>query len=299
MTSRRNSIKTLALAGVASAVGGCAAWARSRAATTWQYFPAGESGFYRAPVLLSGKREAVLIDGGFTLSDGQAVAQAIRATGRRLTTIYVSQADPDYYFSLGPIVQAFPEARVVASPETVVAINRTVDQKLEIWGPQLKANGPQRRADIIMPRAFDADSFELEGHAIHVVTVDGLQDRRYLWVPHMEAVLGGVLTFSGVHVWTADTPSPESRAAWVAALDRIIERRPRVLVPGHLAVDAPMGLDAVRYTRNYLLAFEEARQQAANSTQLIAAMKHRYPTVGMSTALQIGAQVAMGETVWD
>src|ERR1043166_3863608 len=67
---------------------------------TWTHFPAGEQGFYRAPVLLKGRTEAILIDGGFTLSDGRKLAAAIQATGKRLTTVYVSQSDPDYYFSL-------------------------------------------------------------------------------------------------------------------------------------------------------------------------------------------------------
>jgi hypothetical protein len=40
---------------------------------TWKHFPAGEHGFFRAPVLLSGARETVLIDGGFTLPDGCTV----------------------------------------------------------------------------------------------------------------------------------------------------------------------------------------------------------------------------------
>ena len=44
---------------------------------------------------------------------GRALAEAVRAKGKRLTTIYVSQSDPDYYFSLGPIQKVFPEARVI------------------------------------------------------------------------------------------------------------------------------------------------------------------------------------------
>jgi hypothetical protein len=57
---------------------------------TLRHFPAGERGFFRAPVLLSGARQAILVDGGFTLEDGRGVAAAIRATGKQLTTIYVS-----------------------------------------------------------------------------------------------------------------------------------------------------------------------------------------------------------------
>jgi hypothetical protein len=54
---------------------------------SWKHLPAGEQGFFRAPVLLSGHSEAVLIDGGFTFADGRAVVEAIRATGKTLTTI--------------------------------------------------------------------------------------------------------------------------------------------------------------------------------------------------------------------
>jgi hypothetical protein len=50
----------------------------------WKHFPAGTHGFFRAPILVTGRREAVLIDGGFTLSDGRAVAEAIEATGKML-----------------------------------------------------------------------------------------------------------------------------------------------------------------------------------------------------------------------
>ncbi|TIM61080.1 MAG: MBL fold metallo-hydrolase, partial [Mesorhizobium sp.] len=90
---------------------------------SWKHFPAGENGFFRAPVLITGASEALLIDGGFTYSDGRAVAEAIKATGKTLTTIYVSQSDPDYYFGLKPIKQVFPQARVIAAAETVAAIN--------------------------------------------------------------------------------------------------------------------------------------------------------------------------------
>lgn len=53
----------------------------------WTHFPAGEQGFFRAPVLLTGPTEALLIDGGFTYPDGQALVAAIQATGKTLKTI--------------------------------------------------------------------------------------------------------------------------------------------------------------------------------------------------------------------
>ena len=36
-------------------------------AISWTHLPAGEHGFYRAPVVLTGATDAVLIDGGFKI----------------------------------------------------------------------------------------------------------------------------------------------------------------------------------------------------------------------------------------
>lgn len=295
MLARRQSLKILATAGGIAALRPAFA---AKTAPAWRHFPANEAGFLRAPVLLTGATEAVLIDGAFTLSDGRALADAIRATGKRLTTIYVSQSDPDFYFGLGPVSAAFPQARVIAAPETVAAIQGNVAKKIETWAPQLRDNGPQSLADVVIPTAADETHLTVDGAMIQVVPAQGLPNRRYLWVPSLQAVFGGVLVFAGLHVWTADTAAPELRAAWVRNLDAIIARNPRIVVAGHMAPGAATEVSAVRFTRDYLLAFEEERVKAADSAALIAAMQRRYPDAGLGVALQISAKVAMGEMRW-
>ncbi len=265
---------------------------------TLKHFPAGERGFFRAPVLLSGKHQAILVDGGFTLEDGRAVAAAIQATGKQLSTIYVSQSDPDYYFSLRPIREAFPDARVIAGADTVAAITGSVQKKLDAWGPKLGDNGPRTLSDVVMPTSSNDRTLSLGDEEIEIVAADGLTNRRFLWVPSLRAVVGGVLVFSGVHVWTADTQTPEQRAAWVANLDAIAKRGPAIVIPGHLAEGAACDASAIGYTREYLIAFEEELARATDSGALIAAMKRRYPQAGMGVALEIGAKVAKGEMKW-
>ena len=266
--------------------------------TTWKHFPTGENGFFRAPILVTGPREAVLIDGGFTLPDGRAVAEAIKATGKTLTTVYVSQSDPDYYFSLGPIKTAYPDAKILAAPAVVAAIQSSMQKKLEIWGPKLGTNGPQSVADLSLPEASDARSLTVDGDTIQIIDAQGLANRRYLWLPSLGAVFGGVLVFSGVHVWTADTQTPAQRAAWLATLGEITARKPAIVVPGHMAPTAATDASAVAYTRGYLVAFEEELAKAADSAALVAAMTRRYPDAGMGVALDIGAKVATGEMTW-
>jgi len=298
MMTRRDFVQTAAAAGAATALSGCATTPSAAAPLQWKHFPAGEKGFFRAPVLLSGAKEAILIDGGFSLPDGRAVAEAIKASGKTLTTIYISQSDPDYYFSLAPIQAAFPAARVLAASDTIAAIRANVQKKIDTWAPQLKENGPQTLADIVFPAPFDGPSLSLEGNVIEIVKAHDLGARRYLWVPSLNAVFGGVLVFSGLHVWTADTATPALRAAWVRNLDAIAARKPSVVVPGHLSATGALDASAVAYTRDYLLAFEEEVAKAANGDALIAAMNQRYPNAGLAAALQIGAKVAKGEMKW-
>lgn len=265
---------------------------------SWKHFPAGENGFYRAPVLVSGATEAVLIDGGFTFPDGRALAEAIKATGKNLTTIYISQSDPDYYFSLKPIKAAFPDARVIAASDTVAAIKASVDKKLATWGPQLKENGPQTLADIVMPDIFDDKTLAVDGETIEIVAAEGLANRRYLFVPSLNAVFGGVMIFGGVHVWTADTPTKEQRAAWIANLEKIAARKPTVVVPGHMTPAFATDSSSVAFTIAYLTAFEEEVAKAKDSATLKAAMEARFPGLGMGVALDIGSKVITGEMKW-
>jgi glyoxylase-like metal-dependent hydrolase (beta-lactamase superfamily II) len=297
MITRRDIMKTTIAAGAAAVfapAGGNAAGSKF----AWKHFPAGQNGVVRAPVLVSGPAEALLIDGGFTYSDGKALAGAIKATGKTLTTIYISQSDPDYYFGLRPVREAFPDAKVLAASETLAAIKANVEKKLATWGPQLKENGPQTLADVVFPEAFDGKRLSVDSETVEIVAAEGLANRRHLWVPSLQAVFGGVLIFSGVHVWTADTPTKEERAAWIANLDAIAARKPAVVVPGHLVPEAATDISAIEHTKSYLIAFEEELAKAKDAASLKAAMEARFPNLGMGVALDIGSKVATGEMKW-
>ena len=297
MFTRRNLMTTTLAAG-AVAVFAPEGTSHAAGGLSWKHFPAGQNGFFRAPVLITGVSEAVLIDGGFTYPDGKAVADAIKATGKKLTTIYISQSDPDYYFSLKPIKEAFPAARVIAASATVDAIKASVEKKLAVWGPQLKENGPQTLADIVMPTAFDEKTFTVDGETIEIVDAEGLPNRRYLFVPSLNAVFGGIMIFSGVYVWTADSPTKEQRSAWIANLDKIAARKPSVVVAGHITPDSKTDLSGVEHTKAYLIAFEEELAKTKDSAALKSAMQARFPGLGMGIALDIGSKVATGEMKW-
>lgn len=138
----------------------------------------------------------------------------------------------------------------------------------------------------------------VDSEAVEIVPAEGLANRRYLWVPTLNAVFGGVLIFSGVHVWTADTPTKEQRATWIANLDNIAARNPSIVIPGQMDPAAPTGLAAIEHTKAYLLAFEEELAKGGGAEALKAALGARFPNLGMGVALDIGSKVATGEMKW-
>ena len=105
-----------------------------------------ESGFEVASVIVMGKTDAVLIDGQWTLSNAHRVVAEILETGKILKAIYVTHAHPDHYFGLGPIAEAFPEARVTALASVAKTINNQFFGKIEHWEQTIGVTNTPRKA---------------------------------------------------------------------------------------------------------------------------------------------------------
>jgi len=119
-----------------------------------------------------------------------------------------------------------------------------------------------------------------------------------VWIPSIGTVAGALGIFGNLHVWTADTQAQSERQAWIAELDKISELKPKVVVPGHMALGAKLDSSAISYTRDYLVRFESELAKSKNSAELIEAMKKAYPTAGLGIALELGAKVNKGEIKW-
>ncbi|WP_082221406.1 MBL fold metallo-hydrolase [Herbaspirillum chlorophenolicum] len=260
------------------------------------YNPGKQAIFPVSSVLVTGQRDAILVDAQFGKREAQQVVEKIRASGKKLTTIYISHGDPDFYFGLDTIHAAYPDAKIVATPQTVAHIRATVQGKLAYWGPKLGDNAP---AATIVPDVLKGRSLTLEGRKLDIMGLDGPQpERSFVWIPSLKAVVGGVVVDGKLHVWTADTQSLASRKDWLATLDRIEKLKPAVVVPGHFSEGAPLDIESVRFTRGYLKAFDEEAAKAADSAALVAAMKQRYPELGDSASLELSAKVIKGEMKW-
>ncbi|MBN6773965.1 MBL fold metallo-hydrolase [Pseudomonas granadensis] len=281
---------------LATAAFGFAAHAAAANLTLDVYNPGTEAIFPVTSVLISGEKEAILVDAQFGKSQAQQVVEKIRASGKQLTTIYISHGDPDYYFGLDTLTQAFPKAKVLASQPTVDHINQTVAGKLAFWGPKMGADVP---AKTIMPGVLKGDSLMLEGQKLQVIGLQGKQpDRSFVWIPSLKAVVGGVVVAENIHVWMADTQTAQSHADWLETLDSIESLKPTTVIPGHYLGDSSRSLASVKFTADYIKAFDAETAKAKDSAALIAAMKKRYPSLGEESSLELSAKVAKGEMAW-
>ncbi|GAA0394658.1 MBL fold metallo-hydrolase [Streptomyces luteireticuli] len=255
-------------------------------------FPVGSRN--KTATLVTGERDALLVDAGFTRADGHRLVAALLDSGKELRTVFISHGDPDFYFGAEVVADAFPEARFVATEPVIAHIRRSYEGKLKAWAAA-GANLPTRLVDLA-PLTGD---LELEGHRFELRGGPAaLPDRHYLWQAGHRAILGGVLLFQHEHVWTADTSRPGQREAWIGLLDEMAALDPRLVVPGHRLPDTPADLSAITGTRAYLVAFEEERAKAADGASLTEALVRRFPGHGMLIAAQIGAKVATGEMTW-
>jgi len=256
-------------------------------------FPAGSPN--KSAVLVTGDTEALLVDAGFTLADGHRLVAAVLDSGKKLTTVFVSHADPDFYFGLEVVADAFPDAKFVATPIVIEHILASFVGKLEAWS-SLGANLPTR---LVALTPLSEDFLEVDGQRLELRGGSALlPDRHYLWSAADRSILGGVLVFQQEHVWTADTATPELRAAWVELIGEMLALDPQLVIAGHRLPDTANDATALEYTRDYLLAFEEILAESADGAATTAALIESYPDSGMLIAAQLGPKVAKGEMTW-
>jgi glyoxylase-like metal-dependent hydrolase (beta-lactamase superfamily II) len=263
---------------------------------TLQVYNADGASFHVNATLVSGKTEAALLDTGFTRADALRISAMVLDSKKTLKTVYISQADPDYYFGIEVLKQYFPDAKVVTTAPTLKKIQATLATKLQVWGPRMGANAPK---NVPLPEVLPGNVISLEGQALEVRGLDDSQPHRsYVWIPSLKAIAGGVNVYAGLHLWTADAQSVQERADWAKKLGAMAALQPTTVIPGHSAAGAKQDLSQIAWSQAYLAQYEQELPKAANSGALIGAMKQAYPEAGLGIALDIGAKVNKGEMKW-
>jgi glyoxylase-like metal-dependent hydrolase (beta-lactamase superfamily II) len=245
--------------------------------------------------IITGPTEAVLVDTLYTPDDVERLAQAVEATGKTLTTIYITHAHFDHYFGLGALLERFPGARGVALPSVAQFVRETHEAGRALAQQWL----PGRTLDTdVLPEALDRETIDLDGHELRAIEVGqgDIAHSTVLGVPSLDAVVAGDVVYNGVHQMLG-VSGPDDWGRWIESVDKIAALDPQVVVAGHKREDLPDDdipaiLDG---TRNYIRAFIEELADADSAEALVARMTARFADRINVATLEFSAAAAIAQ----
>ena len=280
----------------ASALIAHSAFAADTKPLTLDVYNAAPSSFNVTSTVVYGETEAMVIDAGFTKADALRIAAKVLDSKKELKTIFISQADPDYYFGAETLHAIFPQADIITTPAVKKVIEEKLAGKLAFWGPQMGANAPVAP---IVPTAYTQSTLTVDGQTIEIRGTEGvLAHRPYLWIPANKAILGNVAVYANMHLWMADAQSDAAQAAWKAQLQEMLALKPVIVIPGHMTQGTELTADNITFSLNYITEFQTAKKESKDSAELIKIMTAKYPNAQGALNLNIAAKVHKGEMQW-
>ncbi|HXQ27221.1 MAG TPA: MBL fold metallo-hydrolase [Candidatus Acidoferrales bacterium] len=256
-----------------------------------QVYTSPPDGISVTSTLISGEKDAILIDAQFRLSDAHRVVAMILESKKNLTTVYVTHPHPDHYFGLVVIRQAFPNAKFVALPKVVDGIKASWQNRVNAWKPQYGDNIP---SNPIIPDVLEGNTLTLEGETLQVfgpLQGDTPGDNSFVWIPSLKAVVGGDTIFSGVHFGFGPALVSQ-KDEWIKTLDQIAALHPEVVVPGHQVEGAPNDASVLVFMKKYMQDYSAALASSKSADEFKAKIKAQYPKLGMAGLLDLGAASA-------
>jgi glyoxylase-like metal-dependent hydrolase (beta-lactamase superfamily II) len=197
--------------------------------------------------LIFGEHDAVLVDAMMTVAEAEALADWVALHNRNLETIFITHAHFDHFYGLSVLLDRFPDARAIATPRTVNAM-------------QMSFSPPVER---LARRCFPGQvPTKLVAPSLHV--------------PSIGLIVAGDVVYNQCRMYVGDT-TPESRKNWIAALDRLAALNPAIVVAGHKKPGAPDSPSAIQETKRYLQDFDRLQKIATSDEELFDQMTELYP----------------------
>lgn len=241
--------------------------------------------------LIAGERDAILVDALMTIDEGRQLASWIGEAGKNLTSIVITHGHGDHFFGAGPVLAAFPEARLLALNNTVVDEGR---MHLE---PEIQQNwigwfGDRFDQKAAVPQSLGSDALVVEEHSVHLIEVGGADGAlgTVVHIPELDTVCAGDAVYNNIHMWLWNS-TRASRRTWLSTIDAVADLKPTTIIAGHKDPDA---LDdnaerQIAQSRHYVEAFDQAVEKSQSAQDVIDEMTKTFPDYGNPYTLFLSA----------
>src|SRR5258706_2225326 len=236
--------------------------------------------------LISGERDAVLVDTPITVEQSRALANWVVASGKNLTTIYATHGHGDHFFGTSTVLERFPCARFVARPDVIKVMRQQASPEslATYWNPRFPG---QIASPIVIAEGLAGNVIKLEGHDLVSVPL-GFTDTASttcLHLPSIGLIVAGDAAYNGDHLHLSESPDRQKRQEWIAALDKMESLKPRAVIAGHKRVGTVDSPKILGETRRYIHDFERLAMQTTTARELYDQMIKLYPDCGNPGAL--------------
>jgi glyoxylase-like metal-dependent hydrolase (beta-lactamase superfamily II) len=240
--------------------------------------------------LITGATQAILVDTQYRESDVREVIRRIEASGKTLTTIFITHGHFDHYFGLELLLAQFPHARAVATPAVAayIAGNHSAERNFAT-----SLFGTQALDSTVVPQPLDSDTLQLDDVLLPVIDLvqADIAPTSIVHIPSIGAVIAGDAIYNGVNPFLAAS-GPAEWPKWVASVDRIAALNPTTVIAGHKSPARADEAGCIGETRDYLTKFIEFFGTSADSRELVRRMQELYPDHVNPSALVMSAVTA-------
>ena len=230
-----------------------------------------------ASTLIYGSEDAVLVDAALTTKQASTLADWVESKGKNLTTIYITHGHGDHWFGVGTLLERFPNARALATPDVleVMRVNASPEIIRTVWEAAFPGQIPDRLA---IAEEVRESTIVLEEHELLAVDLGhtDTDNTTCLSVPSIGLVVAGDAAYNDVHLYLAES-NVEKRQEWIAALDKIELLHPRAVVASHKRPQSDDSPRIIEETRQYIRDFDRLVETTGTAQELYDKMLELYP----------------------
>ncbi len=248
--------------------------------SSFQDIPRGKEQWMWVPssaTLIYGQRDAVLVDTFLTIEQAHALVEWVAASGKNLTTIYVTHGHGDHFFGISALQDRFPNARAVATPGVVRVMQKQVSPEYlaNIWNTRFPGQIPE---GLVVARELEGNVIDLEGSELVAIELGhtDTDNTICLHVPSIGLVCAGDAAYNDDHLYLIES-NAQTRRDWIAALDTIESLGPRAVIAGHKKPGTDDSPRIIEETRQYIRDFDRLAQATTTARELYDQMLELYP----------------------